>query len=110
MKWLTKIFTTQRERDLLMFISELKEDKTKLENELLSIKERYFSLIDNGNINGKSLNKQKLTKKENILFNTWSNNKHLSMQQLANKTKYKMNSLKVMISKLKKKGFIIYFK
>lgn len=112
MGFLTNIFKKQRERDLEMFISELKSDKNKLEQENKELKEQLYQFL--GNKNTEELkdkkDKQKLTKKEKSIYNIFKNNENITKKELSDKTKLQLQSIKVYISRIKNKGFEIEFK
>lgn len=104
-------WTNKKESYLLSMIGELKQDKERLQQENQELKNKLFEWIENKQSNV-TLPKQKpkLTRKEKSIFEIWNKNKSMTKKQLCIRSKLKIDSLKVYISRLKSKGFELIFK
>jgi tRNA U34 5-carboxymethylaminomethyl modifying enzyme MnmG/GidA len=116
MGFLVNLFKSKELRYLESFVSELKQDKTFLQKEVLDLKqeikvlkEDYININNilntkfSGNNNNKIIKNIKLTKLETKIYNSYIKNKPASMVELSIITGVKVNSLRVYCSKLNKK-------
>lgn len=106
MNWLQKVFTSKRERDLLSFIAELKQDKERLYEENIKLKEQLFNMLNNVN-SVKETKIKPLTPKEQKIYDIFMSNNNITLKELSKKSKIKETSLKVYISRIRSKGFEI---
>lgn len=106
---LARIFPMSKTQILLNYIGELKQDKARLEDENKRLKMELIMALKGRNISSyranKPYNPMKLTPKEQKLYEYVKNNSTKNKQELAEKFNIKPNSVKIYLTRIRKKGF-----